>query len=158
MQLQHGVSRIQRRPLFGTQCRPVGGPAGFEPHRHRTAPCTYTCCRACPETIASEPRPKAQVRFGPPPNRRFMPAGGWRAGRLWKLAGADDLCSVYTRFYTLLAATRQLGDLTGAVDLYSMRAAGSCLCWGEGALLEGGCHFFQPLLSLLLLCVPPHAV
>ena len=44
-QLQQGVSRIQRRPLFGTQCRPVGGPAGFEPHRHRTAPCTYTCLR-----------------------------------------------------------------------------------------------------------------
>ena len=63
-QPQHGVSRIQRRPLFGTQGRPVGGPAGFEPHRHRTAPCTsgYTCCRACPETLASEPRPKAQVQ------------------------------------------------------------------------------------------------
>ncbi len=40
-----GVSRIQRRPLFGTQCRPVGGPAGFEPHRHRTASCPAT--RAC---------------------------------------------------------------------------------------------------------------
>ena len=45
MQIQQGVNRIQRRPLFGTQCRPVGGPAGFEPHRHRTAPCTYTCLR-----------------------------------------------------------------------------------------------------------------
>ena len=44
-QLQQGVSRIQRRPLFGTQCRPVGGPAGFEPHRHRTAPCSYTGLR-----------------------------------------------------------------------------------------------------------------
>jgi hypothetical protein len=27
-----GVSRTQRHLLFGTQCRPVGGPAGFEPH------------------------------------------------------------------------------------------------------------------------------
>ena len=51
MQLQQGVSRIQRRPLLGTQCRPVGGPAGFKPHRHRTAPCTYTCCCACPENV-----------------------------------------------------------------------------------------------------------
>ena len=56
-----GASRTQWRPLFGTQCRPVGGPAGFEPHLHRTALCTYTCCRACQETFASEPRPKAQV-------------------------------------------------------------------------------------------------
>jgi hypothetical protein len=40
------VSRIHRRPLFGTQCRPVGGPAGFEPHRHRTASCPVTRARA----------------------------------------------------------------------------------------------------------------
>ncbi len=56
-----GVSRIQRHPLFGTQCRPVGGPAGFEPHRHRTATCQHICGCACPTTYISEPRPKAQV-------------------------------------------------------------------------------------------------
>ncbi len=56
-----GVCRIQRRPLFGTQCRPVGGPAGFEPHLHRTATCPHTCGGACPNTYISEPRPKAQV-------------------------------------------------------------------------------------------------
>ena len=58
-----GVSRIQRhpvcqRPLLGIPCHPVGGPAA---HRHRTAPCTYTCGCACPVYILPEPRPKAQV-------------------------------------------------------------------------------------------------
>ncbi len=49
------------RPQFGTQRRPVGGPAGFEPHRHRTATCPHTCGSTCPTTYISEPRPKAQV-------------------------------------------------------------------------------------------------
>ena len=82
-QLQQGVSRIQRRPLFGTQCRPVGGPAGFEPHRHRTAPCTYTCCHACPETFASEPRPKAQVRLAAAVCLHIAVALELVAGQMW---------------------------------------------------------------------------
>ena len=57
-----GVSRIQRRPLFGTPCRPAGGLAGFEPHRHRIATCTSHAIAVARKHI-SEPRPKAQVRL-----------------------------------------------------------------------------------------------
>jgi hypothetical protein len=59
--VMQGVSRIQLRPLFGTPCRPVGGTAGFEPHLHHIATCSYTRDCACSETTTSEPRPKAQV-------------------------------------------------------------------------------------------------
>ena len=84
-QLQQGVSRIQRRPLFGTQCRPVGGPAGFEPHRHRTAPCTYTCLRLLGNVrvLATSGQTWAALQLGP----RLWDPLPWRHGPRYTCQG-----------------------------------------------------------------------
>jgi len=72
--------------------RPVGGPAGFEPHRHRTATCPHTCGRACPSTYIFEPRPKAQVRLAAAVCLHIAVALELVAGQTWATLQPDQDC------------------------------------------------------------------
>ncbi len=58
------MSSIQLRLLFGAQCRPVGGPAGFEPQWHSTATYPHTRSRAGTRHIRATSRSASSISSG----------------------------------------------------------------------------------------------